>query len=332
MECIHFVRMLENRLDKAEVKYNEALGHNKKLRETIDNLRRERAVFDGIHARHQQELATKKEKMSKILDSAMKSYEDRVHAQIDMVKLKEEGDRETKQFEREWKELNRLIEENSKRSQIGETRRNTTFEGGDLDNEHATEKDLRKRLNKSTMQVATDKIAIQRAEEEVAYYREAFQKIQQATGITNIDELAKNFEDADKENFKLFNEANTLNKEIERLEAQISEMKKEIEKAKGSGNSADTQRKRILQDLQSKLETTQTKTLQYDKKHKVAMETVNSLKNGVRDVLLCMDAQRVDPEVMERIESVGINESNLMDFLAIIEKRTNDLIQVSEVY
>ena len=43
------IKILENRLDKALVKFNEALAHNKKLRETIDNLRRERAQFDKIY-------------------------------------------------------------------------------------------------------------------------------------------------------------------------------------------------------------------------------------------------------------------------------------------
>ena len=31
------------------MKYNEALAHNKQLRQTIDNLRRERLVFDQIY-------------------------------------------------------------------------------------------------------------------------------------------------------------------------------------------------------------------------------------------------------------------------------------------
>ena len=43
------ISILENRLDKALKKYNEALAHNKKLRENIDNLRRERLVFDNIY-------------------------------------------------------------------------------------------------------------------------------------------------------------------------------------------------------------------------------------------------------------------------------------------
>ena len=43
------IQILENRLDKALKRYNEALANNKRLRENIDNLRRERLVFDQIY-------------------------------------------------------------------------------------------------------------------------------------------------------------------------------------------------------------------------------------------------------------------------------------------
>ena len=42
------IKVLENRLEKAYVKYNEAVAHNKRLREQIDSLRRERLVFGQI--------------------------------------------------------------------------------------------------------------------------------------------------------------------------------------------------------------------------------------------------------------------------------------------
>merc|ERR1712072_1592469 len=95
---------------------NEALGHNKKLRETIDNLRRGRAVFDGIYNKLQMDLEHKKSEMSKIMDDAMAAYEARVQAQVEMVKIKEQGDKEIKQFEKEWKDLNRMIEDNQKKT------------------------------------------------------------------------------------------------------------------------------------------------------------------------------------------------------------------------
>ena len=58
------IAILENRLDKALKKYNEALAHNKKLRENIDNLRRERLVFDQIYKKLEKELAEKKKEMA----------------------------------------------------------------------------------------------------------------------------------------------------------------------------------------------------------------------------------------------------------------------------
>jgi len=320
------IRMLENRLDKANVKFNEALGHNKRLRETIDNLRRDRAVFEDIKKKLQSDLEAKKGEMGKIMDDAMAAYEARIQAQVEMVKIRELGDRETANFEKEWIHLNRMMEECQKKS-IAEQKSSKALNGNNVvDDVLEEERVLKQNLSKATIQVINDKVAIQKAEEQVQFYRDAFAKIQESTGITDIDTLVENFETADKENFRLFNEANTLNKDIERLELRISNVKKQIEKVQGDGFNADTQRKKILEDLQTKLNTTENKIQFYNEKYTSCLETVDSLKSGVRDILLCMNAERVDPDVIDRVNSVGINESNLMEFLAVIEKRTNDLI------
>ena len=47
------IKVLEHRLHRALVKFNEAIAANKELREEIDNLRRERVVFDGIYKKLQ---------------------------------------------------------------------------------------------------------------------------------------------------------------------------------------------------------------------------------------------------------------------------------------
>ena len=43
------VKILENRLDQALVKFNKSLARNRKLREDIDNLRGERVAFDSVY-------------------------------------------------------------------------------------------------------------------------------------------------------------------------------------------------------------------------------------------------------------------------------------------
>lgn len=40
------IKILENRLDKANQKFNEAIEYDKKLREEIDKLRKERFIFE----------------------------------------------------------------------------------------------------------------------------------------------------------------------------------------------------------------------------------------------------------------------------------------------
>lgn len=57
------------------MKFNEALAHNKQLRETIDNLRRERLVFDGIYKKLERELFEKKNKMADIIEVSNSAYE-----------------------------------------------------------------------------------------------------------------------------------------------------------------------------------------------------------------------------------------------------------------
>jgi chromosome segregation ATPase len=109
------IKILENRLEKALQKFNEALAHNKQLRETIDTLRRERVVFDQIYKKLERELAEKRQEMAEIIDSANEAYSARDQAQEEMARLKKRADQEQMEFEEEWKQLGALIEEDRKR-------------------------------------------------------------------------------------------------------------------------------------------------------------------------------------------------------------------------
>ena len=83
--------MLEIQLDKVLAKYNEALGHNKKLRGTIDNLRRERI--------YENDLLTIKNEMASIVNVADAAYISRDHEQAEFVRP--EAEAEADQFENE---------------------------------------------------------------------------------------------------------------------------------------------------------------------------------------------------------------------------------------
>ncbi len=61
------IRILENRLEKMYHKYNESKSRNQVLRTGIDNLRRERLVFDDIHRKLAKSLLVKKKEMAEVI-------------------------------------------------------------------------------------------------------------------------------------------------------------------------------------------------------------------------------------------------------------------------
>lgn len=159
--------------------------------------------------------------------------------------------------------------------------------------------------------------------EKVQSYEEAFAKIQKATKITDIDELVQTFINAEDQNFSLFNYVNDLSNEIEKLEEKITNTETEIQMYKGDG--ADPQRKQILQELEGQLSETESKTTVYEAKYSQAMKTVAALKRGIQSIFNKIGCD--NKVVSEMLGSQGVVESNMMQYLGIIEQRTNELLQ-----
>ena len=60
-------------------------------------------------------------------------------------------------------------------------------------------------------------------------YEEAFTKIEEATGVKDVDKLVENFIQAEERNFKMFKFVNQQSDDIEALENQISSIQSEID-------------------------------------------------------------------------------------------------------
>jgi chromosome segregation ATPase len=317
------IQILENRLDKSLLKFNEALAHNKQLRESIDNLRRERQAFDNIYKKLEKDLTEKKQEMTKIVELSNVAYEVRDRAQQEMVMLKMQADKEQEKFERDWKELGKLIENDRKMKELMRQREKAGIgPGGKVEDEDK----LRKKIIKGNAVISRDKEAQQKALQKVQSYEEAFAKIQQSTGISDIDELVATFIEAEDKNFSLFNYVNELNNEVEKLEEQIDMTRREILRYRGVGENRDDHRKRMLQDLEDKLAKTEAKAEQYEARAARTMATVNELKKGIEDTFNRIGCN--SEGVSAALGNQGVTESNMMQYLGIIEQRTNEILQM----
>merc|ERR1711871_1565924 len=317
------IRRLENRLEKALVKFNEALAHNKELREEIDGLRRERVVFDSIYKKLERELDHKKKEMANIIEISNSAYESRDQAQQEMQALKKQLGEEQAAFEEEWKDLGRIIEADRARKQNRKAAAEIE-QRGEMTVEE--EMGMKKKLIKGTWAIARDKASMHVQAEKVQTYEEAFARIMDATNIHSIDELVDTFINAEDKNFTLFNFVNELTSEIEKLEEQIQDIKAEVEKYRGQDMNSDHQRKKILKDLEEKLGRTETKAEQYDAKFAHSTKILGSLKDGIHSIFSNIGCNMTG--VSEVLGTGGVTEGNIMTYLGLIEQRANEMLAV----
>lgn len=108
------IKLLENRLEKAYVKYNQSVTHNKQLRDQINNLRRENLMFQSINSNLERELQKLKKDMAETIQLANVAFEAKEKAIQEMNVLKIQADKELQGFEEEWKHLTAIIEEDKR--------------------------------------------------------------------------------------------------------------------------------------------------------------------------------------------------------------------------
>ena len=62
------LKIIENRLDKANKRFGEAITKNKAIRDKVDQLRRERVIFEQMYGNLEKQLGIKRKDISKMVD------------------------------------------------------------------------------------------------------------------------------------------------------------------------------------------------------------------------------------------------------------------------
>jgi chromosome segregation ATPase len=323
------IRILENRLDKALVKFNEALAHNKKLRDQIDDLRRERVVFDTIYRKLDKELHDRKKMMANIIELSNLSYESRDNFQMEIAAIEQANRKEQEDFEEQMTTLDALLDkelrlEAAAMSKSGPGIKSPGAKGeetlGGMDAED--EDRLKKKVNKGAWGIAKDQVDVQVSMERVQNFEEAFGKIKAATGITDIEELVRTFIKNEDQNFSLFNYVNEQTNEIEKLEEQIQQLKEEEQKyAQESGDDVH-QHKQILKDLEMKLQSTEIMVEKYESRCQDTQKTIESLKKGIQSMFT-----KVECDTESMLSDSTVTEANILQYLGLIEQRCNEILQ-----
>jgi len=312
------VKILENRLHKALVKFNEALSYNKDLREQIDNLRKERVVFDNIYKKLENALHQKKKKMSQIIEDSNKAYEARDAIQMQIAEYQHKDVQEHKIFEEKMAQYDRRLMRRPEETPVDtDTRRGRLT----VQEEDA----LRQDVTKAAWVLMKDKANIQVSKEKVKTYQKALEEIKEKTGIEKIDVMVQKFIAQEDKNFSLFNYVNSQTNEIEKLEADIEQLEEEKRRySEETGDSAN-QRNQLQSDLHRRLNAIKTSTETYDTNFTELEKMMASLKVGIQHIF-----NKIGCDVSgmsDMLADSHVTEVNMMQYLGIIEQRTNEILQ-----
>nr|CAB3228649.1 CiAxp66.0 axonemal p66.0 [Phallusia mammillata] len=307
------IRVLENRLDKATLEFNKMLTNNAKLREEIDHLRSQRAVFDGLHKKLSKDLNEQKQQMGEIIEQSTQAYDQRDDAQAKMMALKERNEKDLAQYNMEYKELMRIIDHDAKLKAFMNMK---SQERSELEEEEAAKR-----------RAGEEDKAERTAEETMETYQKAFEQIQEVTGEDDIHLLVNRFIETEDKNFALFNYVNELNNDLEVIAEEIAEIRASIKQFKDEGVEHQSERKVLLQSLEEKLSLTTKEADYYDKQLKGTEKILDQLKAGIESVFGKISCDRSSIAV-KLGDNTAVNENNMMQYLGIIEQKTNDLLQM----
>ncbi|KAM9299666.1 outer dynein arm-docking complex subunit 1 [Gastrophryne carolinensis] len=308
------VKVMENRLDRALTRFNVQLSKNAKMREEIDILRIERSRFDQLYKKLEKELLQTRNEIATAIDESSAAYAARDEAQTKMQQMKEKAEKDLNQHTSEIKELQRVIDHD---------RRLKEFMGMKTQERSISEEVLDDRYRKEKEELERKKH--DPTEETVETYERAFQQIQSVTGEDNLDVLVNRFIEVEDRNFALFNYVNEQNNEIERLMEQITEIKREIEEFKAQGVRLEQEHKSILKNIENKEEEAVEQANGYQEQLKAVMKILDQLKGRIDSLFKKINC---DHSILDEMlgSSSSIRESNIMQYLGLIEQKTNELL------
>ena len=311
------IKKTEHKLEKTSQKFNEALAHTSKLKSEINSLRNEKKLTKKFLKKLESEITEKKDENTKAYEESLnlKKKSQELKQEIEKIrKEKNDAEEEKAKLERNWQDLNKRMDKAIRAEEQKAKKPNHELEENEIKMLEYLDENL----------VANEHDGKKNAKEiarKMKLFEDAFKKMEEETGYSDVEKILKIFVEAEEHNYSLFSHVNELTKDIQRLEGQIIEMRKEIEFYKNIWEKTAEERNSIIRELEEKLSETDKRTDLDDKKYEKNKKMINTFKFGVQQLMekICEG---------EEIIQEGVDESNLMQFLGIIELRTNEILQM----
>ncbi|KAG6975632.1 hypothetical protein JG688_00002177 [Phytophthora aleatoria] len=358
---------LENRLSACKTRESKMAAYNAELRNRVDELRANRVLSQTVFEKNQRRLRDIQKQMQETFRQSTQivGERDRILSQANSLSGQNMDEQEA--FDQVYQSLASIIKREKESAEVYRKQileqdpmdLSDDFVRGNMKLED--ELQLKKTLQKLDMTMLEDKQNIASINEKLQEFETTFAALQQEMGVDDYHELVEVYSRKEEENFALFRYVQSTNNEVEQLEDEKLALEREIQKLKsemqdGSANA----RKRMVDDLVETRQNILKENAEIERLRAAAAREFQPLARVVDRLYNALGCNDVMPPVVgastsgngsdtskrtrkqsedqlamvARINSMndllaaqGITEGNILQFLAIIEQRSNDLIE-----
>jgi chromosome segregation ATPase len=264
------VRVLENRLDKATNKLNEALSINKTYEQILARLEKDRSTFDSQLKAIEATLSAKEKDYEELLLLSHDAYHAKEMAQAELHRFEQGVMEERNLRDREVQEKRALVlqrvEMNARLEQRERMLRNMRELEGSIQTVQQSTSALEAIAGASSNGGAAGGVvtsggaggslasATQSEMEKLADFETSFARLKEATGVADVNEIIQKFMSQETTYGSLRSLTEEYEKRIEERQNAIKKLKAELEEIKYAAGGAGVGNKRqVVEDFEKQL-------------------------------------------------------------------------------
>jgi hypothetical protein len=317
------IRVLENRLDKAMIKYNEAQSIRKTYEQIVKRLKEERVGFDNQLAAIERSLKGKEH-----------DYEELLLLSHDANHAKEMSEAELRRTEAQItvERMMREKEIQDKKSEV-KSRVETTqqLEAEERRRKMSSEGASQTQFSQLSLQLSRDNLNQRQTEEDrvkILGYEEAFRRIKESTGVSDVNEVIQKFTTQGDTLHNLEDLRRDNQRKLDELTRMKADLKQEVDALRFSAGEALTRKQvdEIEHEVSQVEQAYEKNRAKYDRLAKILLD----MKAGSEH--LCEKLEAVQDV---HFSNIAVTEDNLNDVLRQCEASLSKIykeVKRSEVY
>ena len=328
----HQIKLYENQLEKALVKYNELQATNRKLRNEIDVMRKEQRNQLRVNKTLVKDIVGTADDAKKLNVTTYQGQRISEETNNQILALKAKHEAEKYNFERKIKDLQDKLKEKdeselerTRSKDMGGTKKLVTTQA-EFSNPAAL---LKLRLQKWTTNNKEKKNLMDMYIRNVKIIEDAFDQIKEATGISSTEEIVTTFIKAEEQNYSLYNYVNMLNSEIDMIEEQNRNIEAEIRKHEELGEMTEKEKLNMRTKLQQEIEEMKEQMAEKESQIKGVENQMSKIRDYVSAMVELFKKSQFFLNVaqtMQYDDETQFNENNVTMYLAELEEYVSLLI------